>query len=206
MLRAAGEAGLRRGEIIGLRWSDVQDRRLDVRRSAWQVDGEKGERVTKGRRARRVAISETFARRLGDWYAISVIERGADAAGYVWPGQRGGPMDAHTPTQAAARALDRAGLVDADGAPLVTLHGLRHTAASIMLSRGVPLIVVSRQLGHADPKITASTYAHLLGDSELDRAATVFDSLGDAQTLRETLRGDAEPVEIPVVEQDRVET
>lgn len=188
MLRAAGEAGLRRGEIIGLRWSDVQERRLDVRRSVWQVDGQKGERVTKGRRARRVAISETFACRLGDWFAVSVVERGADAAGHVWPGRSGGPMDAHTPTQAAARALERAGLVDGAGSPLVTLHGLRHTAASIMLSRGVPLIVVSRQLGHADPKITASTYAHLLGDSELDRAAIVFDSLGDARTLRETLR------------------
>ena len=78
--------------------------------------------------------------------------------------------------------------MDGDGVPLVTLHGLRHTAASIMLSRGVPLIVVSRQLGHADPKITAATYAHLLGDSELDRAATVFDTIRDAGTLRGTLR------------------
>jgi integrase len=44
-----------------------------------------------------------------------------------------------------------------------------------MLSRGVPLIVVSRQLGHANPNITATIYAHLLGDSELDRAAEVFE-------------------------------
>lgn len=66
--------------------------------------------------------------------------------------------------------------------------------------------MVSRQLGHADPKITASTYAHLLGDSELDRAATVFDSLGDAQTLRETLREPDTADEIPVVEPDHVET
>ncbi len=190
ILRAAGEAGLRRGEIIALRWTDVRltERRLDVRRSAWQVSGEKGERVTKGRRARRVAVSERFAERLADWYAVSVVEHGANAAGFVWPGCSGGPMDAHTPTQATARALERAGLVDGEGLPLVTLHGLRHTAASIMLARGVPLIVVSRQLGHADPKITASTYAHLLGDSELDRAATVFDTLDEAGTLRETLR------------------
>ena len=141
--------------------------------------------MTKGRRARRVAISERFAERLADWYAVSVVEHGANAAGFVWPGRSGGPMDAHTPTQAAARALERAGLVDGEGLPLVTLHGLRQTAASIMLARGVPLIVVSRQLSHADPKITASTYAHLLGDSELDRAATVFDTLEGAGTLRE---------------------
>jgi integrase len=180
MLRAAGEGGLRRGELIGLRWPDVDlsARRLDVRRSVWQVGGEKGEKTAKGRRARRVAISETFAGRLSAWYSASVVEGGADAAGYVWPGRRGQPMDAHTPTQAAARALARAGLVDDAGRPLVTLHGLRHSCGSILLARGVPLIVVSRHLGHADPNVTAKVYAHLLNDAQLDQAARVFNALG----------------------------
>jgi integrase len=43
-----------------------------------------------------------------------------------------------------------------------------------MLAGGVPLIVVARQLGHANPNITATIYAHLLGDSQLDDAAAVF--------------------------------
>jgi integrase len=180
MLRAAGEGGLRRGELIGLRWPDVDlaARRLEVRRSVWQVSGEKGEKTAKGRRARRVAVSETFAGRLSAWYSASVVEGGADAAGYVWPGRRGQPMDAHTPTQAAARALARAGLVDDAGRPLVTLHGLRHSCGSILLARGVPLIVVSRHLGHADPNVTAKVYAHLLNDAQLDQAASVFNALG----------------------------
>jgi integrase len=180
MLRAAGEGGLRRGELIGLRWPDVDlsARRLDVRRSVWQVAGEKGEKTAKGRRARRVAISETFAGRLSAWYSASVVEGGADAAGYVWPGRRGQPMDAHTPTQATARALAQAGLIDDAGRPLVTLHGLRHSCGSILLARGVPLIVVSRHLGHADPNVTAKVYAHLLNDAQLDQAARVFDALG----------------------------
>jgi len=58
----------------------------------------------------------------------------------------------------------------------VTLHGLRHTAGSIALAAGVPLIVVSRQLGHSNPQITAKVYAHLLSDSQLDDVAAVFEA------------------------------
>lgn len=46
-----------------------------------------------------------------------------------------------------------------------------------MLGAGVPLIVVSRQLGHANPNITAKVYAHLVNrDEQLDSAAVVFDA------------------------------
>lgn len=196
LIRAAGEAGLRRGELIGLRWPDVDlpARRLNVRRSVWQerTGPERGRRVekpTKGRRQRAVAISEDHARGLADWYAASVVEGGADARGFVWPGRAGEPMAADTPTQVVERAQRRVGLVDAAGRPLVTLHGLRHTAGSLMLAAGVPLIVVSRQLGHANPNITAQVYAHLLSDSQLDAAAAVFDAPEATRTVRETVRG-----------------
>ena len=182
MLRAAAEAGLRRGEIIGLRWGEVHvdERRIEVRRSVWHVDGKCGEKTAKGRRARRVAISDATCALLSDWYAESVVHGGADAGGYVWPGTGGVPMNAHSPTQAVARALARAGLVDQESRPLVTLHGLHHTCGSILLARGVPLIVVSRHLGHADPNITARVYAHLLSDTQLDQAADVFQTLDSA--------------------------
>ena len=87
-------------------------------------------------------------------------------------------MNVHSPNQALARTLRRAGLVDGEGVPLVSPHGLRHTAASLMLAAGVPLIVVSRQLGHANPNITAQVYAHLLGDEQLDQAAACFRGAG----------------------------
>jgi integrase len=64
---------------------------------------------------------------------------------------------------------------DPDGRPLVTFHGLRHTAASILLADGVPLIVVSRFLGHANANVTAKVYAHLERDESLEAAAQVFD-------------------------------
>jgi integrase len=89
-------------------------------------------------------------------------------------------MNAHSPNQSLVRIVRRAGLVGADGVPLVTPHGLRHTAASLMLAAGVPLIVVSRQLGHANPNVTAQVYAHLLADSQLDEAAAAFAGLGSS--------------------------
>jgi integrase len=198
IFRAAGEAGLRRGEVIGLKWPDVNlpARRLEVRRGVWQErepGGWRIEKSTKGRRARRVAITEAFASRLADLYAQSVVEGGADAAGHVWPGRRGGAMAADSPGQLLERALRRCGLVDGNDRPLVSFHGLRHSAGSIMLAAGVPLIVVSRQLGHANPQITATVYAHLLSDSELDRAAGVFEPRDSARTMRETMRESGAP-------------
>ncbi len=59
-----------------------------------------------------------------------------------------------------------------------------------MLAAGVPLIVVSRQLGHSTPQVTASVYAHLLSDAQLDQAAAAFEPSDRSQTLRETLRGE----------------
>jgi integrase len=192
MFRMAGEAGLRRGEILGLRWPDIDlaARRVTVARAVWQERGKDGAPPTrivkapKSGKTRRIAISETLARRLADFYAESVVEAGAAADGPVWPGRDGGIMDSSTPGQALVRVLDRAGLVENPKPrpkgelprPLVTLHGLRHTAASVMLARGVPLIVVSRQLGHANPNITATVYAHLVNaDQQLDQAMQAFE-------------------------------
>ncbi len=198
MLRAAAEAGLRKGEVVGLRWGDLDlpARRLTVARSVWQEpkgrDGERPRRIVKAPKSgkpRTVAISPAFAQRLGEWFAVSVVEQGGDAAGYVWPGRGGGPMGAGTPGQALGRALVRSGLVGGDGSPLLSFHGLRHSCASILIARGVPLTVVARQLGHANPNITATIYAHLLDESQLDDAAAVFDVPKDAGTMGETMGG-----------------
>lgn len=194
MLRMAGEVGLRRGEVIGLRWPDIDlaARRVTVSRSVWQMRGRQGTthvvKPPKSGKARTVAISSTLAQRLADWFAVSVVERGGAADGYVWPGRDGEPTGDGTPLQALKRIQEDAGLVDAEGRPLVTFHGLRHTAGSVMLAAGVPLIAVSRQLGHANPNITAAVYAHLVDeDRQLDEAAAVFDR-NPTEPVRGTVR------------------
>src|SRR3954452_15254345 len=119
MLRAAAEVGLRRGEIIGLRWADVllAERRLLVRETVWQ--GAAGERVVqtpKSGKSRRVAITETLAEKLAALKAASDPKPGD----YVWPGRAGVPMGKDSPGQLLERVQHRAGLVTPDGKPLVS--------------------------------------------------------------------------------------
>jgi integrase len=148
--------------------------------------------MSAAQRARLVALSAATAQRLGDWYAEAVVAGGADAAGYVWPGKDGGPMHDRSAYRALERAAHRAGLeVTRPGRhtpqALVTLHGLRHTAGSLMLLGGVPITVVSAQLGHADTAITGRIYAHLVSDRDLDLAAAVFEGPISTGTMEETM-------------------
>jgi integrase len=173
MLRAAAEAGLRRGEIIGLRWRDVlpDARRIVVSENVWQTRaGERLVQTPKSGRGRRVAITATLAKQLRTLRS----QNGGDPSDYVWPGKDGGPMAKDSPGNLLERVQRRAGLVK-DEKPFVSFHGLRHTAASVGLAHGVPLIAVSQQLGHARVDITAKVYAHLLDDSQLDAFASAHE-------------------------------
>ena len=58
----------------------------------------------------------------------------------------------------------------------IRFHDLRHTAASLMLNNGIPAIVVSRRLGHAQPSITLNVYGHLIPGKQQE-AASLMDQL-----------------------------
>ena len=57
--------------------------------------------------------------------------------------------------------------------PMIRLHDLRHTHASLLLAAGVPVHVVSQRLGHADPHFTMRVYGHLLPHQQRDAAELV---------------------------------
>jgi integrase len=75
-------------------------------------------------------------------------------------------------SQVIVRRLRKAAIKDA------SLHSLRHSHASNLISRGVPVPAVSARLGHADPSITNRIYAHALPDDDT-RAANEWDGLID---------------------------
>jgi integrase len=179
IVRLAAESGLRSGEVRGLRWPDcdLRARRVTVERSVWRTVVKR----PKSGRARRVAITEACAEVLGRLYDEEVLGHGRDGRGYVFVGRDGvSPIEPDTPLAVVQRIQIRAGvtMIDAEGKTRAraTFHGLRHTAATVMLTEGTALPVVARQLGHADSRITAGTYEHLqlLDDGLLDVALSVF--------------------------------
>jgi integrase len=62
------------------------------------------------------------------------------------------------------------------GLPRIRFHDLRHTAASLMLNHGIPIIVVSKILGHSKPSITMDIYCYLYNEMQ-DEAAQLMDQL-----------------------------
>lgn len=139
--------GLRRGEILGLRWEDVDfvGQVLHVRRQRIRVDGKVLETRPKSDASiRDIPLDEILIGEL----------RKVQAGRYVLETD-GEPVTDRTLQRALEAALDRAGV------PRVTLHGLRHTMASTAASRGVPIKMLQAIMGHAQYSTTADVYAHV---------------------------------------------
>jgi len=169
----AAMTGMRRGEICGLRWEDIHfDRAVAiVRRSVVQLPGRPLEiKSTKSGKERLVALPQALVQELRRHRQRQLqsgppfVDRGwvcTTATGEVYPPDR--------LTDAFPRLAAKAG-VD------ITLHGLRHSQASILLDLGHPLPAISERLGHANVSITASIYSHALPHQQIAAAAT-FDQL-----------------------------
>lgn len=90
--------------------------------------------------------------------------------GLIFTNTKGGPIHPRNLLRDFRRLIKAAGL------PEIRFHDLRHTAASLMLNQGLPLIYVSRRLGHARPSITLDVYGHLIPYMQLE-AAEMIDEL-----------------------------
>lgn len=156
--------GLRQGEALGLRWCDVdlEARQLHVRNALQRVDGKLVLVEPKTERSRRLlALPDVVVAALREHRRRQLEERLVAGSSwvdndYVFPTTIGTGLDAATATRAFQRALARAGL------PRQRFHDLRHSAASFMLSQGVPLRVVMEQLGHSQISLTANLYSHVM--------------------------------------------
>ncbi len=155
--------GLRRGEAVGLRWED-----LDLTAGSLQVSQqvvqlgwatEIGPPKTESG-ARTVSLDRTTCQVLGRWRDLQWRESEplgtAARNGLVFTREDGSPLHPDLATDRFAQLARRAGL------PPIRLHDLRHTAASLALQAGIPMKVVSEQLGHSSLAITADTYTSVL--------------------------------------------
>lgn len=156
--------GLRRGEVLGLMWSDIDlaAGRLSVRRARLQtLTGPivKEPKTAKSRRA--VDIPGSVIEILRHWRAQQAQERlSAGPAyhdtGFVCTEEDGRPSNPVNVSRRFRKLLKRLGL------PAIRFHDLRHTMASLLLAQGCHAKVVSERLGHASIAITLNTYSHVL--------------------------------------------
>jgi integrase len=154
------ETGLRVGEAVELRWSDVDlgDRWIGVNRRFYK--GRVG--LPKGRKRRKVRLSMAMAQ------ALWRLRGSADDDGLVFTAEKGGRVDqSNLMSRVLKPAAVRAGLGSWVGKPLraeswVGFHTFRHTCATRLFRSGWNAVQVQKFLGHSDPGFTLRTYVHLL--------------------------------------------
>jgi integrase len=171
--------GLRKGELLGLTWDDVDldGRELHIRQ---QVQRRQVAALKRGA-SRRVLRLRPWIVDMLRAHAIRLKERQLLAGqrwrdhGLVFPSDVGTPQGAANLHTAWKRLLRRAGIPD------VRFHDLRHTAATLALAEGASLFDVSRMLGHNSIKTTADLYGHWSQEGREDVA----------QRMERALRGAA---------------
>ena len=160
--------GLRRGELLGLKWEDIDftAQMLRVRRQVGRVNGEVREAPLKTKNAYRTISLGTDA--------MGILKQQREkqpSSSYVFPGPTGGPIAPDSVLHMLHRVLDRAGL------PEIRFHDLRHTFATLALQNGVDVKTVSGMLGHFSAGFTLDTYAHVTTAAQKKAAETMGEVL-----------------------------
>jgi len=179
LYRLAFQTGMRRGELIGLQWQDVNwvKGTIRVQRQVYKPAGLpfrfQEPKTERGRRSIRLGVELIEA--LGKQYN-KTLPLLREIAGDRWteydlvfPSSVGTPRNGWEVTKAFERLAERAGL------PVIRFHDIRHTAASIMLMNGIPPVKVAARLGQSIA-VLLDTYAHFI-ENDQDEESRLMDEL-----------------------------
>jgi integrase len=181
--------GMRRNEILGLRWRDVDldAGRLRVEQALEQTTAHgiriKAPKTRNGRRT--ISLPAHLVAELRTHWRAQQEQRLAMGAGKapadspVLATLDGRPLSPGAVSCAWIRAVAAAGM------PEITLHSLRHTHASMLIASGMDVLTVSRRLGHASPTITLAVYGHLIHGAD-DRAAQIMEAAFGSKTVADS--------------------
>lgn len=172
--------GLRRGEVLGLRWSDVDFERgvLHVRQARVQAGREVVTNEPKTARGRRTlpmhpaliaALRATRERTVISAAVVPLRQRGSDRERLIAVDPAGEPIRPDRYSELFEQHVTAAGL------PPIRLHDMRHSALSILLQQGAPVHLVAKLAGH-DPSVTLRTYSHAQ-DAAMRDAVTALGAL-----------------------------
>jgi len=181
--------GLRRSELLGLRWEDVdlQKSTLSVVRSLHQLRGGKyifSEPKTK-RSRRQIALSPSLTivlweHRLKQEHARKLLGEPLESTDLVFSHPDGRPIRPDSVTRAFPEIAKSVGLRD------VRLHDLRHAHATILLQQGVNPKIVQERLGHSSVSTTLDIYSHVLPGLQ-EAAACQFDESFEHEVLQKNV-------------------
>ena len=168
-------SGCRRGELLALRWSDIDRAVLKVERSLEQTRAGLRFKGPKSKNGRRSISLPPFAVTMLDAHRREQLELRMKLGmgkpkldALVFCNHDGEPIAPNHLSVMWRRAI--AGL----DVPKVTFHALRHSHASALIAEGVDLVTISKRLGHASANFTLSVYAHLFRKTD-DTAATAIE-------------------------------
>ena len=177
--------GMRRGEVLGLRWKDLDlDRaRIAVRQALVSVGYEIVTSTPKSHQARVIDLDAGTVEQLRSHRERQDIDRAIWGSDYqvqdlVFCREDGTPVHPHTFSQSFERLIAKTDL------PKIRLHDLRHTHATIALAAGVQVKVISERLGHESPAFTLKQYAHVIPGMQAEAASHVAMIVNDAANVR----------------------
>ena len=200
--------GLRRGEVLGLRWRDVHERSIRIEQVVTSKDGHAhlGEPKSKAGR-RTVPIADDVRQVLQDRRQVYVDEKAYTSDwedhDLVFPNTRGRPMNPRNLQRVYYRLHKRAvaeqrkrlhDLIDSGDVsaeadlrrleagellPRIRLHDLRHTHVSLAIKNGIDIRTLAHRIGHARTSVTLDTYAHVIERERAAGAVSLSDLLSD---------------------------
>ena len=178
-------SGLRRGELLGLRWQDVdfETETINIVQASQYVSGfgvfvDTPKNKTSSRPMKLSRSAFILLREYQTWQQEQREICGSywkDVDGRIFTTEEGKPIHPDSLTKWLGKFIKRAGL------PHASVHSLRHTYASLMIADGTPLVVVSKRLGHAQVSTTANIYAHVIQSAD-EKAAQVTERFADVIT------------------------
>ena len=173
-------AGLRRGELLALRWCHIDlDRKILQVREALEETKAHGVLVKtpKSKAGRRdITLPDIVVDALREHRKAQLELRfrlglGKSENDFLFPTLEG------TLPSPRAFSAEWADVAASIGMPDITFHALRHTHASALIDAGVDIVTISKRLGHSSPNITLKVYAHLFREKDDKASAAINDAL-----------------------------